>query len=61
MTINNNKINYLTEALKAYNENGTPKFYLDALDLTVEEKAKLYDDAVLAGRGHPSKNNPYRG
>ena len=55
-----NKIDYLSEAIKAYKEKGTPKYYIDKLDLTLKEKSKLYDDAVMAGRGRPAKNNPYR-
>jgi hypothetical protein len=60
MVSNDIKIDYLSEAVKAHKEKGTPRYYIDTLDhLNLEEKAKLYDDSVLASRGRAAKNNPY--
>jgi TIR domain len=47
-------------ALKEYKRSGTPKYFLDSQSLTNNQRAELYDRVVLAGRGHPSKNNPYK-
>ncbi len=48
-------------ALADYRRRGTPKYFLDSQSLTDEQRAELYDKAVLAGRGRPAKSNPYRG
>lgn len=62
ITTNNNKTDHLKEAIKAHKNKGTPKYYIDTLEqLSTEEKAKLYDDSVLASKGRPAKNNPYKG
>jgi hypothetical protein len=47
-------------ALGAYKRGGTPKHFLDSQSLTNAQRAELYDKAVLAGRGRPAKNNPYK-
>lgn len=62
ITTNNNKTDYLKEAIKAHKDKGTPKYYIDTLEhLSTEEKAKLYDDSVSVSKGRPAKNNPYKG
>jgi hypothetical protein len=62
ITTNNNEIDHLKEAIKAHKDKGTPKYYIDTLEhLSLSEKAKLFDDSVLASRGRPAKNNPYKG
>ncbi len=44
-----------------YAARGTPKNMIDAFtDLSREEKAELYDRAVIWKKQRPSKNNPYR-
>lgn len=61
ITTSNDKIDHLKEAIKAHKQKGTPKYYIDTLEhLSMEEKAKLYDDAVMASRGRPAKNNAYK-
>jgi hypothetical protein len=47
-------------AAEAYRRSGTPKYFLDSQTLTMEQKAELYDKVVLAERGRPTKNNPYK-
>lgn len=47
-------------ASKAYQKRGTPKFFLDGQKLNRAQKAELYNRVVLAKRGRPAKNNPYR-
>ena len=46
--------------LEDYRHRGTPKYMIDTFtDFSPEEKAMLYDKAVLWERGRVSKNNPY--
>ena len=47
-------------ASEAYRRRGTPKFFLDSQSLSNEQRAEIYDKVLLAERGGPSKNNPYR-
>lgn len=44
-----------------HNYQGNPKFMIDTFaDLSCEEKAELFDRAILARKRRPSKRNPYR-
>ena len=61
---NNNRLFLLDERFKMviedYKIRGTPKYMIDTFhDLTIEEKAQLYDKAVEWKKGRKSKNNPY--
>jgi hypothetical protein len=47
-------------AADAFRRSGTPKYFLDSQTLSKEQKAELYDKVVLAERGRPAKNNPYK-
>ena len=47
-------------AAEAYRRRGTPKNFLDSQTLTKEQKSELYDKVILAERGRPAKNNPYK-
>ncbi|MGD8940489.1 MAG: toll/interleukin-1 receptor domain-containing protein [Gammaproteobacteria bacterium] len=47
-------------ATKAYKKSGTPKHFLDSQTLTDAQRAEFYDRVVLAKRGRPAKNNPYK-
>ncbi|HHF7367315.1 TPA: hypothetical protein ACPSKY_002444 [Legionella bozemanae] len=52
---------YLIEqAVTEYLKKGTPVNFIDSLAISNEEKAEIYDTAVLRGRGRAAKNNPYR-
>ena len=48
-------------ASQAYRKRGTPKYFLDSQHLTQEQKSDLYERVLLAERGRPAKNNPYKG
>jgi hypothetical protein len=51
---------FLEKVIAAYKKKGTPKYYLDAQNLTQEQKAAYYDRAKLAEKGKIPKNNPYK-
>jgi hypothetical protein len=51
----------MRDATQDYIKNGTPKFFIDTYDdLSLEEKAKMYDDILLRAKGRKGKNNPYK-
>ena len=51
----------LQAVLADYQRRGTPKRMIDTFDdLPLEEKAALYDKAVMFKKGRPPKANPYR-
>ena len=59
----NNAVNDLQlfeMTVKAYKEKGTPKYFLDAQNLTNEQKADLFDRAILSKKGRYPKSNPYK-
>jgi len=47
-------------ASEAFRRRGTPKYFLDSLSLSKDQKAVLYDKVIMSGRGRPAKNNPYK-
>jgi hypothetical protein len=51
---------FLEKVIAAYKKKGTSKFYLDAQNLTQEQKAAYYDRAIMAEKGKIPKNNPYK-
>lgn len=51
----------MQEAISADKRKGTPKDVIDTFDdMSVEEKAKMYDDVIWRKKGRPGKNNPYK-
>ena len=51
----------LQRVIADYHGRGTPKPMIDTFsDLTLDEKAALYDKAVYLKKGRPPKANPYR-
>ncbi|GGG55965.1 hypothetical protein GCM10011403_11370 [Pseudohongiella nitratireducens] len=46
-------------ASKAYRVRGTPKYFLDSQNLTIQQKSELYERVILAERGRSTKSNPY--
>ncbi len=52
----------LKTVMEHYNGSGSPRFMIDTFDdLSKEEKAELYDKAVMLKKGRKSKHNPYLG
>lgn len=46
--------------IEDYKKRGTPKYMIDTfLDLSRQEKAELYDRAIMWKKGRKSQNNPY--
>lgn len=45
----------LDMAMQCYRMKGTPKFYIDTLDISEDDKHDLYNEAI----GRISENNPY--
>ena len=51
----------LEEAIEEYKRAGTPVRVLDSYDnLTIQEKADLYDKVMLRVKGRLGKSNKYR-
>ncbi len=51
----------ISEAIRDYIRKGTPKYFIDTCeDLSLEEKAKMFDDVLLRARGSKGKDNPYK-
>jgi len=46
----------LEKAKDIYKRKGTPKVYIDSLDIPEHEKYVMYNEAI----GRESKNNPYK-
>jgi uncharacterized protein YacL len=51
---------YEDKAEKEYREKGSPKKYLDTLDISDSKKADIYDNVIKRKKGRVGKSNPYR-
>jgi hypothetical protein len=52
-------IQYIGAAVKEWEKKGTPKYYIDSLDVSKEQKAEIYQAASLRHKRCEPKNNPY--
>lgn len=50
---------YIGAAVEEWKKKGTPVKYLDSLEISQEDKAKLFRRACLRHKGREPKKNPY--
>lgn len=50
---------HLKHSLIEYHKMGTPKFFIDRLDIPEHEKHALYERTLLEAKNKESKSNPY--